>query len=125
MVGGIRVSTAATTGQTDFAWLAAAPPLAATARFSVPTGPAPVLHLANPTTTDVALTLVASGGGADLTIAVPAGASALAALDPGTTYELSDFEQLFAGITLSAPGAIARYAVHAPGEGSSPVLIYP
>lgn len=118
-----RVSTAVAGGPTDFAWLSAATELHDHAQLTAASGPSPVLHLANPGTTDSAVTLTAQDGGTS-TVALPAGSSALVAVQPGVTYQASGFDTLYAAITLAGPGAIARYAIHPPGAGSTPVTVY-
>jgi hypothetical protein len=123
VIAAARVSDAVVGGPTDFAWLSAANELTNHAQFTVAPGPSPVLHLANVGTTDAAVELTAQDG-TSTTLAVPAGSSALVAVQPGQTYEATGFDALFAAITLRDNGTIARYAVHPPGAGSTPVTVY-
>lgn len=123
VVAAARVSTAVDGGPTDVAWLAAATQLTNHAQFTVAPGPAPVLHLANAGTGDAAVVLTPQGGTGS-TIAVPVGSAALVAVQPGTTYTATGFDSLFAAVTLSGSGSTARYAIHPPGAGSTPVVVY-
>jgi hypothetical protein len=117
-------ATSAAGGATDFAWFSSASVLTASAQVTAAPGPAPVLHLANPTRTDADVVVTAAGG-ASSTVSVPAGASGLLQLEPGATYSLTGFAELYASVTLAEGGMIAAYGVHPPGVGSGPVLVYP
>lgn len=116
--------TSVTGNATDFAWLGGSSPLQERAQFTAVDADSPVLHLANPTDADATVTLTASEG-SDLTVTVPAGASAVLPVAPGTSYELGGFDRMFAAVTVAQSGFIARYSVHPPGEGSSSVRVYP
>lgn len=116
--------TSAVGERTDFAWFSSASLLTGGAQLTAAPGPNPVLHLANPSTTD-AQVVVSSRTGASSTVAVPAGASALVPLDPGATYSLSGFTALYAAVTLEENGMIAGYDVRPPGVGSAPIVVYP
>ena len=119
----VRVTSAAA-GATDFAWFTAAQPLNSVAQFTASTGPAPTLHLYNPTAVAAALVLTPLGG-TDVSVAVPARGSATVPVTPGTSYGLSGFDQLYGAVSLSGGGMLARYTVHPPGVGSSPITVYP
>lgn len=129
-VAAVRVSTATlavaadTATSTDFAWLAAAPELSTTAQLTVAPGPSPMLHLANPTSEPVSVTLVASSGDGTV-LELPAGASASIPVEEGETYRLEGFDRLYAAITLAGDGMIARYSAQPAGSGSEPILVYP
>jgi hypothetical protein len=123
LIASARVSSAATGGPTDFAWLSSVAELADHAQFTAAPGPSPVLHLANEGTADASVTLAAKDG-ATTTVPVPAGSTVLVPVTPGTTYAATGFDTLFAAITLTGSGTIARYAVHPPGAGSTPVVVY-
>lgn len=123
LVASARV-TSAVGERTDFAWFASSPPLTVPAQFTAAPGPNPSLHLANPTTDD-AQVVVAARNGLSRTVTVPAGASALVELEPGTTYSLTGYTALFAAVTLADDGMIAGYGVHPPGVGAGPILVYP
>ena len=118
-----RVSSASGPA-TDFAWLTSAPPLRESAQFTTAPGPSPVLHLANPGTTDATVALTASDGD-DLHVVVAAGSAAVVAIMAGVTYQLTGFDRLFAAVTLADSGMIAGYPVRPPGVGSSPITVYP
>lgn len=123
LIAAARVSSAAAGGATDFAWLAAAAELTGNAQFTAAPGPSPVLHLANAGTVDASATLAAEDGTTTV-VAVPAGSTVLARLTPGMTYAATGFDALYAAVTLTGGGTVARYAVHPPGAGSSAVLVY-
>ena len=123
VVAAARV-TSAVGDVTDFGWFAGASQLSTVAQVTAAPGPNPVLHLANPATTD-AQVVVAARDGVSTTVPVPAGTSAMLALEAGTTYSLSGFERLYGSVTLADNGMIAGYGVHPPGVGSGPILVYP
>ncbi len=123
LIAAARVSTAQVGGPTDFAWLASSTQLDDQAQFTVAPGPSPVLHVANPGTVDATITLAAQGG-ATTQLAVPAGSSALVAVEPAVTYLATGFASIFASISFVGGGTIARYSVHPPGAGSTPVTVY-
>ncbi len=122
LIAAARVSAAAGV-VTDFAWLAAPTELNDHAQFTVPAGPAPVLHLTNPAAVPAAVTLTPTGGSPSI-VEIAAGASVSVPVQTGKTYAVSDFETIFAAVSLTGSGAIARFAVHPPGVASTPVTIY-
>lgn len=87
-IAAARVTSAAEDA-TDFAWLGSSAPLEGRALFTAAPATEPVLHLANPTGTDATVTLTALEGD-DLSVTVPAGASAILPVASGTSYELGD-----------------------------------
>ncbi len=118
LVAAVRTTAAA--GQTsDFAWVVAADQLSGSAQVTVADGPAPLLHVSNPTPAEVTVDV---GG---LLVAVPADGSATVDVEAGATYRLAGFERLFAAVSFAADGSIAGYAVHPPGLASGPIRIYP
>ena len=123
VVASARV-TSASGESTDFAWFASAPVLKDEAQVTAAPGPAPVLHLANPTDDDAEVVVTARNG-ASSTVSVPARASGLLPLEPGATYSLTGFTALHASVTLAEGGMIAGYQVHPPGVGSGKILVYP
>ncbi len=124
VVGGVRASTAGATGQTDFAWLAAAPALDATARFAVPTGPAPALHLANPGAAARTVTLAPAGGTAR-TVTVPAHGGVAVPVAAGSSDTLTGARGLFAAISYAGDGQLAGFTLSPPLPASTPVRVYP
>lgn len=123
LVAAVRVSSAKGAAN-DFAWLAATPDLSARAQFTVAPGPGPILHLSNPGKSDETVRLTARSGGR-MDVTVPAGASVAVAVTPSTTYELTGFEELFGAVTFTdGNGGIARYGLHPPGAGSTPIRVY-
>ncbi len=129
-VAAVRVSSAApedaateTAAVTDFAWLTASPALSGRAQVTVAPGPDPTLHFANPSASPLTVT-VAGTNGETVTVDLPAGASASIPAEESVTYTLSGFDTLFAAVTLSGDGTIARYAVQPAGAGSVPIRVY-
>lgn len=108
---------------TDFAWLASASELKTRAQLTIAPGPSPVLHLANVTTISATAELAMVGGGTKQVV-VPAGSSVLLPVEPGETYQLTGFESLYAAVTLTDGGFIARYTIHPPGTASTPVRVF-
>ena len=118
LVAAVRTTAAA--GQTsDFAWAVAADQLSGSAQVTVADGPAPQLHVSNPTPAEVTVDV---GG---LLVAVPADGSATVPVEAGATYRLAGFERLFAAVSFADGGFIAGYAVHPPGLASGAIRIYP
>ena len=109
---------------TDFAWFTSAQKLSSLAQFTAADGPAPVLHLYNPLAVEATVAVTRLGEEAT-TIVVPAGASAVLPVQGGASYGLSGFDALFAAVSNSGGGMLARYTVHPPGVGSSPITVYP
>jgi hypothetical protein len=129
VVAGVRVSTVATSvdplvpGASDFAWLAASSQLDGDSLVAVAAGPSPRIHLFNPTADDADVTLTT--GGVDTVVTVAAESSASMAAEPGSTYEVSDFDALVGAVSYSGPGAIAGYPVQPPARGSGPIRVLP
>ena len=119
----VRVTSAAG-GISDFAWFTASDQIEQLAQVTVAPGPAPQLHLANPTDADAIVTLTALGGAAT-TVNVAAGASAVVPVVAGQSYGLSGFDELNAAVSFAGGGMLASYTVHPPGAGSTPVTVYP
>lgn len=125
----VRVSNAAspvgadTPAPTDFAWLTAAVPLVTTAQVTVATGPAPLLHIANPTTAAASLSLTPQGGEATV-VELPAGTSTSVPVVAGETYTIAGFDNLYAAVSLAGDGMIARYSARPSGVGSDPIRVY-
>lgn len=124
-----RVSTAAPApaagapAPTDFAWLTSAAELSSSAQLTVATGPSPLLHLANPTTAAVSLTLTAAGGEGTI-VELPAGASTSLPVEGGETYTLDGFDRLYAAVSLAGDGMIARYSAQPSGAASEAIRVY-
>jgi len=128
LVAAVRVSSAAPAPEgepiaTDFAWLSSASELVTQAQVTVASGPNPVVHLANPTTAAASVSL--TGGGEDVVVELPAGASTSIPVDGGDTYTLGGFDRLYAAVSLAGDGMIARYSARPVGAGSTAILIYP
>ncbi|MES1170276.1 MAG: DUF5719 family protein, partial [Leifsonia sp.] len=137
VVAGVRVTTAedpaptdpaaddTTAPASDFAWFDPSPVLTQDTAVSIAPGEAPMLSVMNPTTAAVTLTLDAEGSGAGATLLVPAGGAASIAVDPGTTYLLTNAKGLFAAVSYAGSAALARYPVASAGPVSGPIVIHP
>lgn len=107
LVAGVRQTVRAGT-QADFAWMTPAPEIAAEAAFTVPRGPAPVLHVKNQGADDVTVELAGSGG--NETVVVPAGSAISVPVRAGTSWRLTPSAPIHAAITMSASDEEARIA---------------
>ncbi|MCU1523358.1 MAG: hypothetical protein JWO18_252 [Microbacteriaceae bacterium] len=124
LVAGARVSTVGTTGQTDFAWLAAAAPIDKQALVTIAPGPSPVLHLDNPTR-KAATVMLESAGAAAVTVTVPAGRSVSQPVTGSKTYTLSGFDQLALAVSYLGDGQLSAFSVSPSAPASRPITIYP
>ena len=130
VLASLRVATVATTPDlagalaTDFAWFAATTQLTADALVSIAAGPSPMLHIANPGTTAIDVTLEPLGGVSTI-VSVPAGSATATAVTPGTTYRLGGVTSAWASVSLVGDGQLAAYGVQPPAVTSSAITVYP
>jgi hypothetical protein len=140
IVGGARVSTVSAAGgsagtgagnvsdtsapPSDFAWYASAPALTGDTAVSIAPGAAPELAATNTGSTSIALVLTAQGG-ADLSLTVPAGASATIPVVPGMTYLLTGARGLVVAVSYAGNALIAAYPVSSPRPVSGPITVHP
>jgi Family of unknown function (DUF5719) len=122
-IASVRSSSAAGAAS-DFAWFTSAQELGSLAQFTAAAGPGPVLHVYNPTSAESSVSLTPLDG-EPVTVTVAAGGSVAAPLVAGTTYTLGESDSLYAAVSLAGGGMLARYSVHPPGVGSSPITVYP
>lgn len=122
VVAAIRV-TNAVADATDFAWATPSAALSDNAQLTVAPGPSPILHLANLTSSAESVTLTPTSG-APLTVPVAAGSAVSLPVIPGMTYRMAGFSSVYAAVTFEGGAGIARYSVHPPGTGSTPIVIY-
>jgi hypothetical protein len=123
--------SAAATGNTDFAWFAAAPAVKKEALVAVADGPSPMLHLANPGVADVVVSLAQKGGsaaaGSSVTassVTVPAGGALAVPVQPRATYELGGFASLMVSVSYSGEGALAAFTVSPTGPAAQAIKVY-
>lgn len=107
IVAGVQSVTAAPTGA-DFAWFTSAEVLSDTTVVAVPVGATALLHLTNPTASDIT---AAMSDGSEVT--VPASGT-LTVLTRSGVFSLTGSVGLFASVSLQAPGELASFAVPAP-----------
>ena len=117
IVAAAQTALAAPEG-TDYAWFASANPLTDTTGLAVPNGATTTLHLVNPSTEAVTVTL-ASGQ----QFAVPASGSTSLPL-PGGATSLTGTNGLFASLSLVNPGRIASMVVPGGPVGANAVQVY-
>lgn len=117
-VAGVRVS-AADAERVDLAWLSAAPALTETALVSIADGENPLLHLANGTDAEVAVSVDG------VAVVIPAGASVALPTVSGATVRLDGAKGIHVAVTIAPSGAIGRYPALPASEGASPIRIYP
>jgi hypothetical protein len=117
---------AVATGNTDFAWFAAAPAVKKEALVAVAEGPSPMLHLANPGVADVVVKLSQKGGSAAAgsSVTVPAGGALAVPVQARTTYELGGFASLMVSVSYSGEGALAAFTVSPTGPAAQAIKVY-
>jgi len=111
-------------GNEDFGWFAAASALTADTIAAVAPGTGAALHLTNPGTHDVQLTVPTASG--DTQVTVPAdGAVSVPIARPGVARTLNGTTGLIASVGyVGAPG-IASYVLAPPGPRAQPITVYP
>jgi len=119
------VSGAAESGATDFAWLPASGALTRDALVSVPSGPAPLLHVRNPGDAAATVTARPTDGSDAVTLEVPAGAEVSASVAAGRTYLLEGSAGLTATVTLAEPGRSAALPVVPVLPAADPLRVHP
>jgi hypothetical protein len=124
LVAGARVSTVGATGQSDFAWVAAAEPLRDHALVAIAPGPSPLLHLANPTTRAATVTIRVKGE-AEATVTVPAGQTVSRPVTASVDYTIGGFNTLAIAVSYAGDAQVGAYTVSASAPASQPLRIYP
>ncbi len=107
----------------DFAWYQPSPSIDAAAVIAVPSGPGPVLTIANPSTADVTVELAEPGGEA-VPVAVAAGTSVQVPLRASTSYQLTGGPVL-ASVGYVGTGALGAFPVWPSTAGQEPIVVYP
>jgi hypothetical protein len=136
IVAGVRASTAVDSGQdagpdqvlsappSDVAWFSAAPALDDSGLVVVPAGPNPVLTIANPTTTDIEVSLTPAGGGESEVVGVPAGGSVAIPVAAGG-YRLDAAAGVSVGVSFAASGALASFVVSPARPVAGSIVVHP
>jgi hypothetical protein len=124
LVAGSRVSTVGSTGQSDFAWLAAAETLDRKALVEVAPGPSPQLHLANSGRTS-ATVKIATKGQPDATVTIPAGQTVTYPVVASSAYTVSGFSTLSLAVSYTGDAQVSAYTVSSSAPASLPIRIYP
>ena len=123
VVVGVRASIVQADNSSDFLWLGAAGRLRDTSLASIAPGPAPQLHLVNPTDEDASVRIVA-GSGATTTIELPAGEAASSPVTAGDDLVLIGTEGLLAAVTYEGVGSFSAFQLSAPGPGSTGITVF-
>lgn len=107
----------------DFAWYQPSPTIDAAAVIAVPSGPSPVLTIANPAAADVTVHL-SEPGSEPVPVAVAAGSSVQVALRASSTYELTG-GPVRASVGYVGAGALSAFPVWPSTAGQEPIVVYP
>ncbi|CAL4860529.1 DUF5719 family protein [Microbacterium sp. MM2322] len=126
VIASVHTSTGADAGS-DFAWYGTADDIRVPTLVAVADGPSPQLALVNPGGQEVAAVLTDGAGAGDpREVRVPAGGSVSVDLRAGELYRLDPAGgTLRAGVTFTAPDAIAGYAVVPADAAAAPVVVRP
>lgn len=108
----------------DFAWFTASAPLNDTFAFSVPAGPAAVLHLFNSGTSDAEVELKPDTGAA-VKVTVKADSAGVVPVAAGQSYQVTTKAGLYGSVSMSAPGALASFAVNPPNPLAAAIEVFP
>lgn len=106
----------------DFAWFVSSQAMGDSFLAAVPTGPAPLLHFANPGEKDEKVTII-GGDGKPLTITVPAEGAANRAVKAGE-YTVDGAKDMYVSVSFAANGATSSFALNPPGPLASPITVY-
>jgi hypothetical protein len=106
----------------DFSWFVSSRPMTDAFLVAVPPAPSPVLHLANPGTTDQKV-VIAGRSGAPLTVTVPAEGATHVGLAV-TDYTVTGAQGLYAGVSVAGDGLASSYALNPAGPQAAPVDVY-
>lgn len=112
-------------GEADLAWFASASGLTGDVAIAVADAGTPVLVAAATDGVAHTVTLTPLGGGAAITLEVPAAGSAAVGLDADTGYLLSGAKGVAAALTFAARGELAGYPIVSPRAADSPLVIRP
>ena len=108
----------------DFAWYQPSPDIESAAVIAVPSGPGPVLTIANLGAADVAVEL-AEPGSDPVPVTVPAGASVQVPLRAAASYELTSGGPVRASVGYVGAGALGAFPVFPSTVGQEPIVVYP
>lgn len=128
VVGAVRAAAVSTpdsgANSSDFAWFASPTPVKSATAFSVPAGPGPTLHLANPSAAELVATVTA-GDGSPQRITVPAKASVSVPVTSGATYGLVAAAPVSATISFASTAQLASVTVDPRLADAEPIVVYP
>ncbi|MFT4124275.1 MAG: DUF5719 family protein [Microbacteriaceae bacterium] len=126
VVGAVRASTASSddtaSGTSDVAWSVVPPRLVVPASATVVDGPSPRLHVTNPGTDPVDVTIVDPSGTATTQSVAGGATTSLDAVAGG--YTLSATGTIAADVEYASDGQLGGYAVLPAATGADPVRVY-
>ena len=123
VVAGARSSSVSTEGGVDLGWASSASALEGDTLVTVPEGEGPQLSVSNPGAE--AVTASVTVGEVESSVEVPGGSTVDVPVTAGAQVLLRDADGLRAGVSFSAPAAIASWAVASSLPASAPVTVYP
>ena len=122
VVASARTSTVNAGGATDFAWWSGAAPIATPSSLAVAPGPAPVLTVANSSTTATSVSVKGTAG--TTTIDVPANRSVTVPVEPNGTYLLTPAAAVSIAVSYSGDTQLAGFALTQSAPASQPIRVY-
>lgn len=123
VVAAAHTSTESKAGK-DFAWYTPSAPLPAVFLAAVGPGPNATLHLVNPSTADVHVTVTNPAGNRQALTIVGGGAIGVRA-DVTGVYSLDGAAGLIASVGYSGDGSLSSFAIQPPPPSAAPLTVYP
>jgi hypothetical protein len=126
LVAGARASTVGASGASDFVWLQSADVMSEQALVNTGSGADALIHLANPGTTDAAVSVEVDGSDAAAeTVTVPAGGAIAVPAAESTAYRLTGFDRMRVAVSYSGDGLLAGHTLSPTGPAAERITVYP
>lgn len=122
LVAAVR-TTAGAGASSDFAWFGASGPLSDEGKIAVAPGQAPLLHLFNPTSSDLDVALT-DRLDTETVVAVPAGAVVSTKVRADMAYSVSGADGIHAQVSYEGGDGFSAYAIQPAKPSASPVTVY-
>lgn len=122
VVAAVRTSVIGTKAR-DFSWFVSSPPIGDSQLVAVPSGPKPMVHLANAGEKD-AIVKIQPATGKAISVTVPAEGGANRALPTGR-YTVTGADGLQVSVSVSGDGLASSFAVSPAGPLAAPIEVYP
>lgn len=122
LVAAVR-TTAGAGASSDFAWFGASGSLPDEGKIAVAPGQAPLLHLFNPTSSDLDVVLTDSLD-TETVVAVPAGSAVSATVRADMAYSVSGADGVHAQVSYEGDDGFSAYAIQPAKPSASPVTVY-